>query len=183
MIMEVASYFNRVRKYYQSSFDFTTPFSYQNREYTALAAYHAHVDKYVLVKKAQLWSVNSNEYCLFQTYDDVFSSTDFNDLTHILVDYMEPELVRKGEPVPEKDHMYTYLTIVILCQKEVPKDMIKLVKHYNFTKYYKMYARGYSEAHIILADMACKKVYTNRAGYEMKKLYKRIFKDLEHNKS
>lgn len=181
--MDVQACFNRVKMYYQGSFDFTSPFCYDGHEYTALAAFHAHVDKYVFVKKAQVWAADSHEFCLFQIYDHFFGPSDFTDLTHLLTEYIEPQLVRKGETYPEKDHMYTYMTLVILCQQGVTKEMIHMIRHYNYTKYYKLYARGYSEAHVILVDTENKKVYTNRAGHEMKKLYKCIFRDLDKDKS
>lgn len=180
--MNITSYYNRLEKYYQDSFDFTKPFIYKNKSYTALAEFHSHVDKYVLVKSAQIWAADSHEFCLFQTYPDVFCPDDFTDLTHLLTEYMEPQLVRKGNDDVEKDHMYTYLTLVILCEKPVSKEMISMVKHYHYTKYYKLYTRGYSEARIVLVDIGNQKIHTNRAAHELKKLFKNVFKDLTKGK-
>lgn len=180
--MNTETFYNRLEKYYQGSFDFTKPFVLDNKEYTALAEYHSHIDKYVLVKKAQVWAADSHEFCLFQRYNDFFCADDFNMLTHLLVEYMEPQLARKGQDNAEPDHMYTYLTLVILCDNPVPKDVISKIKHYHFTKYYKFYTRGYSEARVILVDTSSKKVYTNPAAREMKKLCKKVFDDLTKGK-
>ncbi|MDY5807735.1 MAG: hypothetical protein SPM04_09370, partial [Lachnospira sp.] len=62
------------------------------------------------------------------------------------------------------------------------KDVIRKVKGYRFTKYYKMYTRGYSEAHVILVDTLNSKVYTNAAGKSKLKLCKNVFKDLKAGK-
>ncbi|MDD3239631.1 MAG: hypothetical protein PHW47_06020 [Lachnospira sp.] len=185
--MNTETFFTRLEKYYQGSFDFTKPFviegsAFSGKEYTALAEFHSHIDKYVLLKKAQVWAADSHEFCLFQSYPDFFCADDFNELTHLLTEYMEPQLVRKGNEDVAPDHMYTYLTLVILCEQPVSKDMISMVKHYHFTKFYKLYARGYSEARVVLVDLPNQKVYTNGAAREMKKLYKKVFNDLTKGK-
>lgn len=169
-------FFQKIKKYYQSSFDFIEPFNYEGREYTALAEFHSHIDKYVLLKKAQIWAADSHEFCIFQTYDSTFTEADFGEITRFLEGYMEPQLVRKGEENVPENHMYTYLSIVIVCNAGADKEAVKRAKKYTYTKYYNMYLRGYSEGRVILADVKEGRVYTNRAAHQMKKLYKRILK-------
>lgn len=181
-IIMVSKYFNRLIKYFESTFDFTRPFTWNGHTYDALACFHAHVDKYVLVKKAQLWACDSHEYCIINTYEESFTVEDFDQLTTVLTDYLEPHYVRNDGSDPEKDHMYSYLTLIMVCGCPLTKDVIRKVKGYRFTKYYKMYTRGYSEAHVILVDTLNSKVYTNAAGKSKLKLCKNVFKDLKAGK-
>ena len=68
-------------------------------------------------------------------------------------EYMEPVLVRHGEKYPEEDHMYTYLTFAILCDKTPAPEALKAVRKFRFDKGYKFSMRGHAEARLVVADM------------------------------
>ena len=103
--MQAAEYFEKLLPYYEGSFDLEKPAHIQGREYAACGAFHAHVDKYVLVKKAQIWAVDSHEYCLFATYEQAPGQEEIGQLKKVMEEYMEPVLARKGQPSMPKDHM------------------------------------------------------------------------------
>ena len=93
----------------------------------------------------------------------------------VVKDYMEPILVRKGEEFPAEGHMYSYLTISLISEHALSKDMQKAVKHFKYEKGYKFNIRGFAQAHIVCATMEDEKVYTNYVGRKSTKFYKNIF--------
>lgn len=52
----------------------------------------------------------------------------------------------------EKDHMYTYITGVFLCEQGVPKELKKDICRFRFFKNYRFGIRGYSEARLLVLD-------------------------------
>lgn len=90
---------------------------------------------------------------------------------------MEPVLVRKGEDLPAQGHMYSYLTISLIVQRPLSKQMQKAVRRFRFEKGYRFNVRGFSQAHIVCATMEDEKVYTNYVGRKAANLYQNIFRE------
>ena len=176
--MQTAEYFEKLLPYYEGSFDLEKPAHIQGREYAACGAFHAHVDKYVLVKKAQIWAVDSHEYCLFATYEQAPGQEEIGQLKKVMEEYMEPVLARKGQPSMPKDHMYTYLTLVLITAKSPDASALRAVKRFRFQKFYHFYLRGYSEGRIVLVDLEGKKIYTSRDGRVLRKFQQSVLKKL-----
>ena len=86
-------------------------------------------------------------------------------------------MARGGEKYPPKDHMCSFLTYVIISENEVTKDAIKAIKRLSFDKGYMFNFRGHCQAHLVVVDMATEKVYTNRAGAQLRKIYEDTFLD------
>ena len=133
-----------------------------------------------MVREANMWSADSYEHILF---------VEASELTEMLLDeaytlvkeYMEPVLVRKGEEVPEKGHMYSYLTISLIIDQPLSKKMQKSLRHFKFEKGYRFNMRGFSQAHIVCATMEDERVYTNYVGRKSIKLYQDNFQDVKRN--
>ena len=87
-------------------------------------------------------------------------------------------LARRGEPLPPADHQYTWLTVVLLSEKAPGADVIEAVKKARFTRFYRFYLRGYSEGRVLLVDLENRRLYTNRAGRGLKKLYQLAFDNI-----
>ena len=66
--MDSSAYFERLLRYYEGSFDIARPALLGGSEFSALASFHIRQEKYVLVKKATLWGVDSHEHVLMQQY-------------------------------------------------------------------------------------------------------------------
>ncbi len=176
--MNPSSYLNILLARYARSFDIEKEAVIGGRRYMAHAFFSSLGEKYVLVKKAKLWSVKAYEHVFFLEHEG--SGTELlDDIRKSIDEYMEPELVRHGERWPEKDHMYTYLTFVILAKEPPDEAFRQAVKRFRFDKGYLFSMRGHSEARVVLADLASKEVLTNAAGRELKKMYKKAFEDAE----
>lgn len=59
-----------------------------------------------------------------------------NEALTVISDYMEPRLVRKDGRIPDRKHLYSFLTVILLSQYPPDKNAIKAVKRYSFEKDY-----------------------------------------------
>ncbi|MBP3735941.1 MAG: hypothetical protein J6I56_02885 [Lachnospiraceae bacterium] len=174
---ELDAYLDVILAKYAGSFDIQKDYLFENRTYPAYGSFSSLGEKYVLIKKAKLWSVKAFEYIFF-TDADTCTKELLDDIRRIMTDYMEPVLVRKNEKYPEKDHMYSYLTFAVLCRQKPSEDVIREIRKFSFDRGYLFSFRGHAEGHLVVADMETESVFTNAAGRELNKLYKKTFDDV-----
>lgn len=179
--MNTGDYLDHLLRKYSGTFDIYQPYVIHGKEYPAYGYFFSHVEKYVLVREANMWSSDSYEHILFIEAEEVVPAL-IEEAYKIVREYMEPVLVRKGEELPAPGHMYSYLTISIIAQKPLSKEMKNAVKHFKFEKVYRFNMRGFSQAHIICTTLEDEKVYTNYVGRKSAKLYKQNFKDTKEGK-
>ena len=180
--MKTADYLDQLLRKYSGTFDIYQPYVIHGKEYPAYGYFFSHIEKYVLVREANMWSSDSYEHILFIETDAV-DQTLIDEAYSIVTDYMEPVLVRKGGELPAEGHMYSYLTISLISNQPLSKEMQKAVKHFKFEKGYKFNVRGFSQAHIICATMEDEKVYTNYVGRKSAKMYRDNFSDVKEGKT
>ncbi|MBO4457940.1 MAG: hypothetical protein J5802_09485 [Butyrivibrio sp.] len=108
-----------------------------------------------------------------------FSPQDLIDLKELIINKIEPEFVRKNEKYPEKDHMCSYISFVVMCDSAPDAETKKLIKKFHFDKGYLFSFRGHSEARLAVATMDTKEVFTNYAGKELKPMLFDIYKKME----
>lgn len=178
--MSAMDFLDKLLVRYASTFDLHRPYTLNGIEYPAYGYFFSHIEKYILVREANMWSADSFEHVLFRTFDTI-KLCDVKAAEDIVKNNMEPELVRKGAKYPDKNHMYSYLTFVFLSEGSVSKDVIKAVKHYRFEKGYQFNIRGYSQGRMVLVDLASNRVYFNYQGRKMKKLFLSVINDFEQS--
>lgn len=175
--MRTADYLDQLLRKYSGTFDICQPYFIHGKEYPAYGYFFSHVEKYILVREANMWSADSYEHVLFIETDCVDQAL-INEAYAIVKDYMEPVLVRKGNELPAEGHMYSYMTIALIACQPLSKEMQRAVKRFKYEKGYKFNMRGFSQAHIVCATMEDGRVYTNYVGRKSAKLYKDTFRDL-----
>lgn len=128
----------------------------------AEAAYYSRSEKYVLMKKAKLWAAETNEYMFIVMADDLDES--FYD--RCIAIFWEEGLRRIK---PHKEHMYTYVTLVLLADSVadgVKKKVRKTSRHKDFL----FSLHGWADLCIAVKDMQEEDIQTNRMGKELKKM-------------
>ena len=95
---------------------------------------------------------------------------------------MEPRLVRNDNKYPDKNHMYSYLTIAILSEKSMDKTLVKKVRKFKFEKGYLFNFRGFSQSRLVCASMEDEQVVTNYHARQLKKMFKETFSDVRAGK-
>ena len=124
----------------------------------ALCAYHSRSAQYVLVKKAELWSAETNEYVYLWSLPRL----DEEALEMIFQKTLEDGMPRIH---PHKDHMSTFLTAVVLCGEADPQTWARL-KTLKQRKNFRLSLHGWMEFRIAAAVLDCGVFAANRPGRE-----------------
>ncbi len=179
--MHSADYLNRLLLRYSGTFDIYQPYTIFGREYPAYGYFFSHVEKYLLTRKANMWSADSYEHILFADPEEL-TVAHLEEYRRAVTEYIEPTLVLKGEKLPDPNHMYSYITIAVITEKTLSPEVKKAVRKFKFEKSYMHNIRGYSQGRIAVASMEDENVTLNGAGRTLKKLYKSVFADVKAGK-
>lgn len=171
--MTSGQYLEKLIAYYKSTFDLERPWTFHDVMYSAYGYFYSHNEKYILSREAQMWETNSYEHIFFCEKDKL-TPDDIRDADHMLRTFAEPELVRRGGKYPPKNHMYTYLTFVFLCNSPVDPETVNAVVRYHFTKNYLLTVRGWCEARTIAVDLAENRACGNQKAKPVLKLYRKL---------
>lgn len=180
--MNSADYLNRLLLKYSGTFDIYQPYTILGREYPAYGYFFSHVEKYLLTRRANMWSADSYEHIIFVNPEKLTES-DLEEYRRAITEYIEPTLILKGEKLPEPNHMYSYITIAAVTEKSLSPEVKKAVKKFKFEKGYLHNIRGYSQARLAVASMEDERVCLNGAGRSLKKLYNSVFAEVKAGKS
>ena len=176
-----SKYLDRLLARDSGTFNIYVPYVISNITFPAYGYFYSHVEKFVLTRNTNMWSSDSYEHVLFMPKNKV-SVDDIADMKKILIDYVEPQLVRKGEELPPPNHMYSYMSVILISEKLPDKDTIRAVKRLSYDKGYQMNMRGFSQIQICLVSMEDEKIYHNFAASKKKKILKAIFKEVKEGK-
>lgn len=129
--------------------------------------FHVRSAKYVLIKKAELWSASSNEHMY------IFSVPE---LTEELYRACEKQAYEEGMALiePNSNHMYTYITAVFLCDS-CTEGALKLLKKCRLYKSFHFSLHGWMEFHTLLVQRGREDFPTNPRGRANAKLMKKLF--------
>lgn len=180
-ILNAETYLDRLLVRYAGTFDLYTPYTLGGRTFPAYGYFYSHVEKFVLTRSANMWSSDSYEHILFLPLDEV-TADDVAQMKKLLLEEVEPKLVLKGEEVPPPNHMYSYMSVILISNKKPSKDTIKAVKKLSYDKGYMMNMRGFSQVQMCLVSIEEKKVYHNFAAHGKKKTLKGIFKEVKEGR-
>lgn len=179
--MDAKQYLDRLLVRYAGTFNLYLPYIIGNRTFDAYGLLDSHVEKYILTRHANLWSQDSYEHSLFLTVEHITKEL-IDEMKLILLDYVEPKLVLKGKDLPEPNHMYSYMTVILICNEKPDREVIKYLKKQSYDKGYKMNIRGFSQAHFCLVCTSDESVFTNRAASKKKKFLKSVFEEVKNKK-
>lgn len=105
--MKNTDYLDRLLLRYAGTFNIYMPYKIHGKEYPAYGCFFSSVEKYVLVREANMWTTNSHEHILFMTVDEVSEDT-LQEVRSLLENYMEPRLVRNDNKYPAKNPQSLY---------------------------------------------------------------------------
>ena len=180
-VLDADSYLDRLLVRYAGTFDIYAPYQIGRRTFPAYGYFYSHVEKFVLTRSANMWSSDSYEHILFLPVEE--ATVDLvSQMKQILLDEVEPKLVLKGETVPPPNHMYSYMSVILISDKKPSKETIRAVKKFSYDKGYMMNMRGFSQAQICLVSIENGKVYHNFAAHGKKKTLKGIFKEVKEGR-
>lgn len=176
------TYLDRLLVRYAGTFDLYTPYQIGGKTFPAYGYFYSHVEKFVLTRNANMWSSDSYEHILFVAMDEVTAS-DVSEMKRILLEEVELKLVLKGEELPPPNHMYSYMSVILISDKRPSKEAVKAVKKLSYDKGYMMNMRGFSQAQMCLVSIEEEKIYHNFAAHGKKKTLKGIFKEVKEGRA
>ena len=132
----------------------------------AICAYHMRDSQYVLVKAAELWAAENHEYLYLWSLEH---------LELAAADTIFSRVLEDGQPriQPHAQHMYTYLTAVVLYDSADAQALAQLRKMKK-RREYKLSLHGWMEFRIAAVDVSSGEITTNRSGRTMAKDLKRL---------
>lgn len=174
-------YLDRLLVRYAGTFDLYTPYQIGGFTFPAYGYFYSHVEKFVLTRGANMWSSDSFEHIFFYPVKEALPDT-IDRIRQLFLEEVEPVLVLKGEELPPPNHMYSYMSAIIISDKKPSKETIKAVKKLSYDKGYMMNMRGFSQIQICLVSMEDEKVYSNFAANGKRKTLKGIFKEIKEGR-
>lgn len=159
---------------YRSNFDITKNYEIGTEVFPAYAYFSSFGERYVLKKEARLWAIRAYEHVFFMK-ENMVSEDSLQKIKSLIEETIEPVLVRKNMKYPEKDHMCSYLTFVIISDKTPDKETQKAIRKFSFDKGYLFNFRGHSEARVLVAGLDTNSVYTSRTGKELREMFEDAF--------
>jgi hypothetical protein len=128
--------------------------------------FRATSEKYVLTKKAVLWSADTNEHIY------VFAVPH---LTKDIYDRCRKYAYEEGMKLvePKSGHMYTYLVAHFVCE-DADEEAVRALKKCRIYKSFRFSLHGWMEFHTGLICLNNGKVTTNGAGKRNAKFLKNI---------
>ena len=159
----------RLLKGYETYFDTERfPAREDGLPLAARCSFHVHSEKYVLVKKAQLWAADSNEYVFIFSVpvltEEIFARC---------LDFAVREGMKEIHPGP--GHMYSCISPVFLCDSS-EKEGEKALKRCRIYKSFRFSWYGWMNVHTAALIREGNRVITNRMGRGSAKFMKDILK-------
>lgn len=166
------NYLKKILDVYSKDFDIYENYKLGDEIVSAYGYFSSLNEKYLLVREVQLWETKTYEHIVF-IEDEKLDFTLFSRVENLIKNVIEPTYIRKDNKYPEKNHMYSYITIILLVEN-IEKNIIPKIEKYKFEKSYLFSFRGYSLVRYVVIDLKKKNVLTNRAGKCLSSLYKNL---------
>ncbi len=147
---------------YEGYFNIERPHIYGDREILAYAQYTQRMEKYLLVQRAQLYATESYEHVFF-IHVAHLDETTWEKEKSIAIQ------AEKDYVVAHNEHMYSYITLVLLCDT-IDDDVVKAIRRMHYTKNYKFSIQGYSTVRVAAMDLSNDTIVTNARGREIRKV-------------
>lgn len=88
-------------------------------------------------------------------------------LLKFTVEDIEPHFVRNDNKLPCKNHMYSYISFIIITRNMPSEEVIKKIKSTNIVKHYMLGARGYSTVRLVCVTPSSYSVISNKYGKDI----------------
>ncbi|MCI7397372.1 MAG: hypothetical protein MST12_01095 [Spirochaetia bacterium] len=128
--------------------------------------YFEHAENFVVSRKANLWSADSEEFMYIFKVSFLTKEIFESSIHYVKSDWEKHAHIGPG-------HMYTYITPIFICDKAEPMAA-KLLRKFRRYKSYRFSFWGWSEFHTALIECGENKIITNRSGKCVRKSLGRI---------
>lgn len=151
---------------YSAYFDIVRDVKAEEITFDAAAAFHSRSERYVLVKKAQIWAAEMNEYVYFSVVDTL-------DLETFIKLYKKALSNGLEQIKPHKEHMYSYVTLIVLTDN-VTEEAAKEIRRVNYHKNYLLSFHGWMEFHTAVIQCSTGDIISNKQGKALVKSFNKL---------
>lgn len=164
--VDLSAALEKILKSYECYFDIERDYRIFDVTVPAFARFYVRNERYVLTKRAKLWSTEAYEY-LFFFCEKVLSPGRWEEIRELMM-RCEKVLVK-----PHRDHMYSYISAVILCESLDPAAE-KAVRSFRFQKSYCFSFHGWMTARAAAVCLTDGRIVCNRPGKDILKHLKKV---------
>jgi len=162
--MEFTEYLANVEKKLQRYFDIEKDYIYKEIKIDLFAKYFVRNERYIMTKKATVYGIESNEYCLLKHYQEL-NLQDLEEFIDCLKSAVE-DFVN-----PHEEHMCSKINGIIVVDQSCSQDLINIVKKFKFHKGFAFGFKGWVDIGLILVILEKGEVIANKKGKEAQKVY------------
>ena len=147
---------------YSHHYDIARDVTVEGGTFPATAFFFLRDENYLISKKHVLSAVENHEYVYFYLTE------------HLTVEELQKQIdlskkAGMGHIKPSKEHMSSFVTLVILADTIDPEAKT-LIKKTRFRKNYRLALHGWMEYHIAAMEISTQSFLSNPAGKEARKL-------------
>lgn len=157
----VATLLDRYEAYYN-----ITRFEEEQKPLTALCEFFEHSEKFILHRKAELWSADCEEFIFLYETERLTA-----DIFRKCIDQAYEEGMKRANIGP--GHMYTYITPVFICDS-CDADARKALRKCRIYKSFHFAFHGWMDFHVAALEVTTDTITTNRSGKCLEAVMKRV---------
>lgn len=154
-------------KAYSYSYEITRDVQVEGDSFPAAAFFFLRDEHYLVRRDMRLYATEQHEYAYFAVADHL----DAAGLQRQIDLSLKAGL---AQVKPHKEHMCSYVTLVILAETIAP-DAKKLLKRTRFHKNFRFTFHGWMEYHIAAMECSTMSFFSNPAGREARKTLENNF--------
>ena len=140
-------------------YDTQQNYHFAGETFAGYGEFHSRGEKYVLIKKAQLWAAEAHDYLFIQYVPHLT-----HQVLQALIALLQTQGIHKIQPHPE--HMQSSLTLIVLTDR-ADDDALSLCRKTKFRKSFRLGWYGWADLRVAVVDMTAKNVITNRVGKDL----------------
>lgn len=154
-------YLDKLLNAYSHNYDISHDVDVDGYQYPATATYYLRDENYLISRKHVLNALEQHEYVYFYLCENLSAE--------LLHEQIEITLNAGMKQIkPHKEHMSSYVTLVILA-KTIDVDAKKLLKKTHYRKNFRLALHGWMEYHIAAMETSTMSFFSNLDGREARK--------------
>lgn len=162
--MDYLDYLDNIEKKLKAHFDIMRNYKIDDYEYDFFAEYHLRTERYIMFKKAVVYSMENNEYCMIKYFKRV-DENNLNSFINSLINSID-SLIK-----PDDNHMSSVITGVVVSDYQPSEDILEKVKKFKYQKGFAFGLKGWVDIRLILVTIKDNHIVTNKKGKEVEKVY------------
>lgn len=161
------------------TFDIYHNYWFEDRKFVIYAYSYKNRNKFETTGDAKLWDSRCFEHLFFINSDNL-GMTEFDDLMDFAINKIEPHFVRNDKKLPCKNHMYSYISFIIITRNMPSEDVVEKLKNCNPCKNYLFGARGYCHIRLVCVTPRQYSVISNKYGDSISEFLMEMMLHIDH---